>query len=131
MVQKGREDDLRPGKSIPRYRGPTSTAVLVSGHRRDSRVLRKSTLFKVNAALSEDEVLWPDSQDGAFMRHGPGGPRARQAFNGSRQDGRRGSRHDAERRPAARATVRRVGPHGKRKDDPGRPLPARRSAAAG
>jgi hypothetical protein len=54
MVQKGTEDDLRPGKSIPRYRVPTSTAVLVSGHRRDSQVLRKSTLFKVNAALSED-----------------------------------------------------------------------------
>jgi len=32
MVQKGREEDLGPGKSIPRYRVPTSTAVLVSGH---------------------------------------------------------------------------------------------------
>jgi len=49
MVQKGDEDDLRPGKSIPRYRTPTSAAVL------SSRAIgsiphpaRKLTLFKVN-----------------------------------------------------------------------------------
>ncbi len=37
MVQKGDEDDLRPGKSIPRYRTPTSAAVtFVAGHRIDS-----------------------------------------------------------------------------------------------
>ena len=65
------------------------------------------------------------------MHHGPGGPRARQAFNGSRQDGRRGSRHDAERRPAARATLRRVRPDRQRQDDSGCPVPPRRAPPAG
>jgi len=47
MVQKGREEDLGPGKSIPRYRVPTSTAVLSRAMVAISLVLRKLTLFKV------------------------------------------------------------------------------------
>src|SRR5437867_1908463 len=39
-----------------------------------SQTPKKLTLFKVNFGSLLGLVLWPDSHDGAFMHHGPGGP---------------------------------------------------------
>src|SRR2546428_13770997 len=75
MVQKGGEVRPRARKVHP----PLSSSdvgggLFVMAIASISQTPKKLTLFKVNFGSLRGLVLWPDSHDGAFMRHGPGVP---------------------------------------------------------
>src|SRR5213080_4127018 len=75
MVQKGGEVRPRTRKVHP----PLSSSdvgggLFVMAIASISHTPKELTLFKVNFGSLLGLVLWPDSHDGAFMHHGPGGP---------------------------------------------------------
>src|SRR3989441_1507443 len=75
MVQKGGEERPQARKVHP----PLSSSdvgggLFVMAIASISHTLKELTLFKVNFGSLLGLILWPDSHDGAFMHHGPGGP---------------------------------------------------------